>query len=234
MLQVTDIDASYGKKQVLTGVSIDIDHGETVAIIGRNGAGKTTLIRSILGTEGVDVDGSIMFKGTDLVGLKTEQRVQQGLGWIPENRRVFPNLTVRENLRMGSMRARTDSITLTDMYDLFPRLEEREDQLGGTLSGGEQQMLSIARALLTDPDLLLVDEPFEGLMPSLVDETERVLRDLGREEHAILLVEQNVQKTLGIADEGYILANGEIVHRERADSLLTEEQLLKRHVGIKR
>jgi branched-chain amino acid transport system ATP-binding protein len=135
---------------------------------------------------------------------------------------------------MGSIRSKNDGNSLDDMYELFPRLQERQGQQGGTLSGGEQQMLSIARALLTNPDLLLVDEPFEGLMPSLVDETAKILSDLGKENYGILLVEQKVDQTLDIADRGYILAEGEIVHNEPAEQLRTKQDLLEKHIGIKR
>lgn len=231
MLTIDSLTSYYDTSQILTDVSLEIDDGETIAVLGRNGAGKTTLIRSILDVGGVRTEGTIKFKRTNLVGLRTEQRVNMGIAWVPENRRIFPNLTVLENLRMAGMVSDSSDVSYNDIYDIFPRLAERKSQLGGTLSGGEQQMLAIGRALLTDPEILLVDEPFEGLMPSLVREVRDVLEDLSA-RFSILIIEQKPEETLSIANEAYILEMGNIVHHGDSDELLDNEELLRKHIGI--
>jgi branched-chain amino acid transport system ATP-binding protein len=232
MLDIDSLDAYYDKSHVVTDLSLSIDDGEAMAILGRNGAGKTTTIHSIMGTGGVRTTGDITFDGSPLAGLTPESRAGLGIGWIPEGRRIFPNLTVKENLRMGAIRARDDSVTFEEIYDIFPRLSDRTDQLGGTMSGGEQQMLAIARTLLTDPDLLLIDEPFEGLMPSLVDQLVDVLSELVDRGFSILLVEQKPEETLSIADKACILDAGKIVYKGTPDELQDQDALLERHIGI--
>jgi len=234
MLSINGIDAYYGKKQILKDVTMNIEEGELITLLGRNGAGKTTLIRSILGVGGVSVNGAITFKSTPLLEKKTFERIQLGIGWVPEERRIFPNLKVSENLRTGSMQSPGENVSVADIYELIPRLEERKEQMGGTLSGGEQQMLSIARTLLTEPELLLIDEPFEGLMPSLVEETIDVLTTLQEEGYSFLIVEQKAQKTLAMSDRGYILDGGQIVTQDDAALLLENKDLLNNHIGIRR
>jgi len=232
MLTIDSLDTYYSKSHVLRNVSLTVDAGKVMAILGRNGAGKTTLIRSIMGVKAVRTTGGISFDGTDLTGLDPEDRANLGIGWVPESRRIFPNITVEENLRMGQIHAASHDMTLEGMYEFFPKLGERRTQSGGTLSGGEQQMLAIARALLTDPDLLLVDEPFEGLMPSLVRDIEEILNRLVDQGYSLLLVEQKPEETLGLADTAAILETGEIVYDGRPDRLLDDDELLRTHIGV--
>jgi branched-chain amino acid transport system ATP-binding protein len=232
MLDINSLDAYYGKSHVVTDLSLSIDNGEAMAILGRNGAGKTTTIHGIMGTGGVRTTGEIVFDGKPLAGLTPESRAGLGIGWIPEGRRIFPNLTVEENLRMGAIRGSGSQVTFEEVYDIFPRLSDRLNQLGGTMSGGEQQMLAIARTLLTEPNLLLIDEPFEGLMPSLVDQLVDVLSELVDRGFSVLLVEQKPEETLSIADKACILEAGEIVYKGTPNELRDQDMILQRHIGI--
>lgn len=232
MLRVESLNSYYGKSHVIKDLSLSIESGEAMAMLGRNGAGKTTTIRSIMGIGEVRTSGEISFNDTDLSNLTPEQRAGLGLGWIPESRRIFPHLTVAENLQMGEIQATDSDLEYDEIYDIFPRLEDRLEQLGGTMSGGEQQMLAIARTLLTDPDLLLIDEPFEGLMPSLVDRLVEVLSELVERGFSVLLVEQKPEETLDIADRVCILNTGEIVYNGTPEELREQTDLLERHIGI--
>ncbi len=203
MLRVEDLYASYGKGDVLRGINLEVDEGETVAILGPNGAGKTTLLKSICGL--VKTRGKIFFNGTEISKLKTHERISLGIAISPEGRRIFPRMSVRDNLLVTGFK------DLEKVYEIFPKLKEREDQLAGTLSGGEQQMLAIARALMFKPKLLLLDEPSFGLAPVIVETLSQVVQKIRELGVSILLVEQNLSLVADVADRVYVLSNGEIV-----------------------
>jgi branched-chain amino acid transport system ATP-binding protein len=229
MLDVADVHTYYGGSHVLQGVSLAVGHSEVVAILGRNGMGKTTLIRSVVGFT-PPRRGHVRFKGVDVAGWPAYRMVEQGLALVPQGRRVFPSLTVRENLevaRRGSGRWSLDGV-----YGLFPRLRERAKNRANKLSGGEQQMLAIGRALMSNPDLLLMDEPTEGLAPLLVREVGRAVGELKREGLSILLVEQNLPLALSVADRVHILSRGVIVYTGTPAELAADEDVKSRHLGV--
>ncbi|HYB42745.1 MAG TPA: ABC transporter ATP-binding protein, partial [Candidatus Methylomirabilis sp.] len=212
MLDVQDLHAYYGESHVLQGISLTVGAGEVVAILGRNGVGKTTLVRAIIGFT-PPRRGAVRFKGRDVAGLPSFRMSALGLALVPQGRRVFPSLTVRENLEVA--RRRDGRWSLERVYALFPRLGERQGNRANNLSGGEQQMLAIGRALMADPDLLLMDEPTEGLAPLLVREVGRVIGDLRADGLSILLVEQNLPLAVSVADRLHIMSRGRIVHSGR-------------------
>ena len=228
MLEVEGIHTYYEHSHVLHGVSLTVAPGEGVALLGRNGAGKTTLIRSIVGFTPPRA-GTVRFEGTVIAGWPPHRIVRRGLALVPQGRRIFAPLTVRENLLLG---ARPGPFSLARALDLFPRLGERADQLGGTLSGGEQQMLAIARALLTNGRLLLLDEPSEGLAPLLVHEIGRIVRRLREEGLAILLVEQNYALAMAVADRVSVMSKGQIVYEGTPADLETREEVKRRYLGV--
>ena len=233
MLEVRGLRAGYGPMQVLHGVDLDVARGEIVAILGANGAGKSTLNNNISGIFR-PFAGTIRFEGKEITARPPEQIVDAGLIQVPEGRRVFPNLTVRDNLLLGAYRrgrARR-SANIDRVCGIFPRLRERIGQIAGTLSGGEQQMLAIARALMSEPRLLILDEPSLGLSPILVEEMFTLIRDLNADGLAILLVEQNVLQSLEIADRAYVLENGVFVMQDTPAALLADDQLKRAYLGI--
>jgi len=233
MLEVRGLRAGYGPMQVLHGVDLDVGRGEIVAILGANGAGKSTLNNNISGIFR-PFAGTIRFEGKEITARPPEQIVDAGLIQVPEGRRVFPNLTVRDNLLLGAYRrgrARR-SANIDRVCGIFPRLRERIAQIAGTLSGGEQQMLAIARALMSEPRLLILDEPSLGLSPILVEEMFTLIRDLNADGLAILLVEQNVLQSLEIADRAYVLENGVFVMQDTPAALLADDQLKRAYLGI--
>jgi len=230
MLDVTDIHTYYGDSYVLQGISLRVDRGQVVGILGRNGMGKTTLIRSIIGFT-VPRRGQVRFKERDITGWPSNRSVNLGLGLVPQGRRVFPSLTVAENLSVAA-RGNGGRWTTDSVMDLFPRLRERALTRAGKLSGGEQQMLAIARALMTNPELLLMDEPTEGLAPLLVREVGRVIETLKSHGLAILLVEQNLPLALRVADHVHVLSRGRIVHSCAADALWSNEEVKARYLGL--
>jgi len=224
-----DVHTYYGGSHVLQGVSLTVNAGEAVAILGRNGAGKTTLMRSMIGFT-APRRGTIRLKGRDITGWPSYRLTGLGLALVPQGRRVFPSLSVRENLDVA--RRGGGRFDLARVYDVFPRLFERERHRANQLSGGEQQMLAIGRALMSNPDLLLMDEPTEGLAPLMVREVGRVIRDLRREGLSILLVEQNLPLALDIADRVHILSRGQIVHSSTPAELMANEETKSRYLGV--
>ena len=230
MLEVRDIHTYYGDSHVLQGISLRMEGGRVVAILGRNGMGKTTLIRSIIGFT-PPRQGRVFFKERDITAWPSNRSVAHGLGLVPQGRRVFPSLTVQENL-MVAARGRTGGWTIDSVMDLFPRLRERAQNRAGKLSGGEQQMLAIARALMTNPELLLMDEPTEGLAPLLVREVGRVIATLKERGLSILLVEQNLAMALGVADHVHVLSRGRIVHSSSPRALWENEDIKARYLGL--
>ena len=227
-LDVERIHTYYGDSHVLHGVSLRVDPGEAVALLGRNGAGKTTLIRSIMGFT-PPRDGRILLEGEPIHRWPAHRIARRGLALVPQGRRIFAPLSVRENLLLG---ARPDGWTIERVFELFPRLRERATQAGGTLSGGEQQMLAVARALLTNGRTLLLDEPSEGLAPLIVREIGRVLLRLKSERLSILLVEQNYHLALRIADRVYVMSKGQIVYEGTAAALEANEDVKRRYLGV--
>lgn len=210
MLEVRDLHAFYGKSHILQGVDFRVGKGEIVSLLGRNGVGRSTTIRAIMGD--VERRGSIQFKGRDISGLKPHQVARCGLGYVPENRDIFPGLTVRENLILG-MKSNKPSArwSIADMYSLFPRLGERANTPGGVLSGGEQQMLTICRTLMGDPDLVMIDEPTEGLAPKIVELVAGLFKEIRNRGVSILLVEQKLAIALDISERLYVMGHGRIV-----------------------
>jgi branched-chain amino acid transport system ATP-binding protein len=228
VLDVEDLHTYYGDSHVLHGVSLSVRAGEVVTILGRNGMGKTTLIRSIIGFTPAR-RGAVRFLGQDITGWPPFRAVERGMGLVPQGRRVFPSLTVRENLEVA---ARGDGWSVDRVFALFPRLAERARNRAGRLSGGEQQMLAIGRALMTNPVLLLMDEPTEGLAPLLVREVGRVIAELKREGLSILLVEQNLPLALSVADRAHVLSRGEIVYSGTAKELSDNHAVQARYLGV--
>ena len=234
MLEVRGLNAWYGTSHVLQDVTLDVGRGEIVCLIGRNGAGKTTTLKSIIGLI-ARTKGAVRFEGAELLGRPTHTRFARGLAYVPEERRIVPGLSVRDNLRLGLVaaptRRRADAL-IARTAKIFPRLAERLDQTAITMSGGEQQMLAIARAMIADPKLIMLDEPSEGIMPVLVDEMFELFRAMKAEGTTILLVEQNVELALGIADRAYILDGGAVVHEGRAAELLADAGVQERYCAV--
>jgi branched-chain amino acid transport system ATP-binding protein len=233
MLEVKDLVVSYGAIKALRGISFDVDAGEIISLIGSNGAGKTTTLHSVSNLI-KKVSGSITFDGVDITSLPADKIVQMGLIQVPEGRRVFANMSVKENLEMGAYLRRDKENIKKDMewcYELFPRLKERLSQLSGTLSGGEQQMLAMARALMSKPKLLLLDEPSMGLAPILVDEIFDIITKISSSGTTILLVEQNAYKALSIANRAYILETGQITKTGKASDLITDKAVISAYLG---
>jgi branched-chain amino acid transport system ATP-binding protein len=232
MLVVDDIHTFYGQIHALQGVKLTVAKGEVVTLIGANGAGKTTTLKSISGLMHPRL-GSIHFEGEDITKLAAHELVERGIGHAPEGRRIFPRLTVLENLQMGAFSRRRVNIQpdIERVFALFPRLRERTGQLGGTLSGGEQQMLAIGRALMSEPRMLLLDEPSLGLAPILVAQVFETIKEINAQGTTVLLVEQNALQALSIANRGYVLQTGEVVLSGSADSLRQNETVRKAYLG---
>ena len=230
MLQVNDIHTYYGDSHILQGISLRMESGQVVGIVGRNGMGKTTLIRSIIGFT-PPRKGQVLFKERDITAWPSNRVVGLGLGLVPQGRRVFPSLTVAENLAVAAKRS-GGPWTVERVMELFPRLRERRENRAGKLSGGEQQMLAIARALMTNPELLLMDEPTEGLAPLLVREVARVIGNLKSQGLSILLVEQNLPLALRVCDQVHVLSRGRIVHSSAPQALWENEEIKGRYLGL--
>jgi branched-chain amino acid transport system ATP-binding protein len=235
MLELADVHTFYGNIRALRGVSIAVESGEIVTLVGANGAGKTTTLRTILGTVRPR-RGTVSFAGQRLNTLPTDRIVRLGIAQSPEGRRIFPRMTVLENLELGAFARRDREAIPADLervFTLFPRLRERVGQVGGTLSGGEQQMLAIGRALMARPTLLLLDEPSMGLSPILVDTIFKIIQDINRQGTTILLVEQNARMALRVAHRGYVMQTGRIVLHDAAQDLLRSDLVRKTYLGEK-
>ena len=233
MLEIKDIEVFYGMIQAIKGVSFEVNEGEVIALIGANGAGKTTILHSITGLI-APKKGQILFEGQDITSTPAHKIVSMGMAHVPEGRRVFAQLTVLENLKMGAFtRKDKDEIeeSMIRVYKRFPRLEERKNQMAGTLSGGEQQMLAMGRALMSRPRIILMDEPSMGLSPLFVNEIFDIIREVSEGGTTVLLVEQNAKKALAIADRAYVLETGKIVLDGKAEDLLNDDSVKKAYLG---
>jgi branched-chain amino acid transport system ATP-binding protein len=229
LLRIDALSAGYGEAVVLNGVSLALPHGESLALLGRNGMGKTTLLNTIVGLTR-RFAGTIHLEGRDVTPLRPDQRAHAGVGWVPQERNIFRSLTVEENLTAV---ARPGPWNVAKVYALFPRLEERRRNLGTQLSGGEQQMLAVARALVLNPRILLLDEPLEGLAPIIVDELLAALRRVVRDEGlSAIVVEQNARKILGVTDRAAILARGQVVYEGASAALRDDRAALEAHLGV--
>ena len=235
-LEIRDLCVSYGGIRALKGVSLSVDEGQIVTLIGANGAGKSTTLRAISGLQKVQ-SGSILYGGEDLTGLPAKEIVQRGIIHVPEGRRVFPDMTVAENLKIGAF-LRTDKAAIAQdmdyVYSLFPRLKERSWQLAGTLSGGEQQMLAVGRALMSRPKVLMMDEPSLGLAPLIVKDIFSIIRRVNQDGITVLLIEQNATAALRIADYGYVLETGTIALSGTGEELLKNESVREAYLGKKK
>jgi len=231
LLEIKNINTYYGISHILFDISLQVEKGEVVCVLGRNGVGKTTLIRSIMGLT-VPRSGSILFNGTAIRGKRPFEIAHLGIGFVPEDRIIFPSLTIKENLEMGVKMGQKGSWTFDRVYQMFPILKTRQAQLGGTLSGGEQQMLTIARTLMGNPELLLLDEPTEGLSPLLVKELESQIKALKEEGVTILLSEQNSKVTLNLSHRAYILEKGQVKWEGEVRELREKQAILKQYLGL--
>ncbi|WP_024955318.1 ABC transporter ATP-binding protein [Sulfurospirillum arcachonense] len=230
MISVKDLHVYYGLIEAVKGIDFKVDEGKIVSLIGSNGAGKTSTLEAVLNS--VKRSGEIIFSGYDIVNHKTHSLVQRGLALVPEGRRVFINLTVEDNLRMGAFNNDENYARLRDaMYKLFPRIKEKRNQMAGTLSGGEQQMLAISRALMSEPKLLMLDEPSLGLAPKIVGEVFETIVKLKEEGITILLVEQNAFAALKISDYAYVLENGKIAMEGIASQMIGDDEIRKKYLG---
>jgi branched-chain amino acid transport system ATP-binding protein len=234
LLELTDVVVQYGRIQALHGISLEVDEGQIVALIGANGAGKTTTMRAISGLRPL-AGGRIVFDGKDITKLRADLRVVRGIGQSPEGRGVFPGMSVRENLDMGAYTRKNKVEVAADLdrvFTLFPRLKERERQMGGTMSGGEQQMLAVGRALMTRPKLLLLDEPSMGLAPMLIQQIFGIITEINQQGTTILLVEQNAQQALTRAHHAYVLETGRIVKSGTGQELLHDPAVRDAYLGV--
>ena len=233
ILELKNVNAGYGKIQVLYNINISIHRGELICLLGGNASGKSTILKTILGIVR-PLSGTVMLKSQDITRKPTNHIIREGVAIVPENRRIFPKMTVLENLEIGAMH-RTDKAEikhdLAAMFELFPRLQERSNLPGMLLSGGEQQMLAMARALVSKPDVLLMDEPSMGLSPALVEQQFEIIEDINNKGTTILMVEQNANMALSIADRGYVLQTGEILLADSADNLLHHPGMQKAYLG---
>lgn len=230
MLSVKDLHAYYGKSHVLHGVDMHVRKGEIVSLLGRNGVGRSTTVRSIMGL--VNATGSVRFKGQELLGLKTFEIAHRGVGYVPENRDIFPTLTVEQNLVLGMKGKKPGQWSLDDMYRLFPRLRERQHTAAGVLSGGEQQMLTLCRTLMGDPELIMIDEPTEGLAPKIVELVGQYLQELKDRGLSVLLVEQKLSIALEISQRVYVMGHGHIVFEGTPADLRANSQVRKEWLEV--
>ena len=231
MLEVRDLHAYYGKSHILQGVHLAVAKGEIVSLLGRNGVGRSTTIKAIMGM--VQCSGTVRFKGRNLVGRKTYEIAHDGLGYVPENRDIFPTLTVRQNLILGQKKARNSGRwKIDEMFDLFPRLRERADTEAGVLSGGEQQMLTLCRTLMGDPELVMIDEPTEGLAPRIIEQVAMLFQEIRKRGISILLVEQKLAIALDISERLYVMGHGKIVFEGRPEDLRANAAMRKEWLEV--
>ncbi|MFD2231398.1 ABC transporter ATP-binding protein [Alkalimarinus sediminis] len=232
MLKLENVHTHYGKIEALKGVSLEVNKGEIVSLIGANGAGKSTLLMTVCGDPRAS-SGKIFFEGKDITQSNTAEIMRSGVAIVPEGRRVFSGLTVLENLHMGGFFTNKHDFdsTLEHVFQLFPRLRERQNQRSGTMSGGEQQMLAIGRALMTKPRMIFLDEPSLGLAPIIINQIFEIIEQLRDEGMTVFLVEQNANQALRLADRGYVLENGEVVLQDTGDNLLVNEDVRKAYLG---
>jgi branched-chain amino acid transport system ATP-binding protein len=231
MLEVRDLHAYYGKSHILHGVNLGVGQGEIVSLLGRNGVGRSTTIRAIMGL--VQRQGSVKFKGRELTGLKAFEIARAGLGYVPESRDIFPTLTVRQNLLLGQKSARgSGRWTMEQMFELFPRLRERSTTPAGVLSGGEQQMLTLCRTLMGDPELVMIDEPTEGLAPKIVEQVATFFQEVRKRGVSILLVEQKLAITLDISERLYVMGHGAIVFEGTPEDVRTNAAMRKEWLEV--
>ncbi|WP_042347623.1 ABC transporter ATP-binding protein [Bacillus massiliigorillae] len=232
MLKVTGIETYYGKIQALKGVSLEVEQGKIVTILGANGAGKTTTMKSIIGLL-TPKQGKVEFQGQNITGLRPDQLLKKGIALVPEGRAILSSMTVLENLEMGAYHRNDKEIgkDIEEVMQHFPILKERKEQLGGTLSGGQQQMLAIARAILSRPKLLLLDEPSMGLAPLIVADIFKIIKQIKNDGTTVLLVEQNAKQALKIADYGYVLETGKVIIEGKADELLQDSRIVEAYLG---
>jgi branched-chain amino acid transport system ATP-binding protein len=236
LLELDDVNVAYGRIQALRGITLRVEEGQIVALIGANGAGKTTTMKAISGILGLQ-SGSMRFDGEDLSKVRADLRVVRGICQVPEGRGIFPGMTVAENIDMGAFvrkdrRSPEFAADLERVYEIFPRLSERRDQAGGTLSGGEQQMLAIGRALMARPRLLLLDEPSMGLAPQFIAQIFRVIEEINAQGTTVLLVEQNATQALGLAHEAYVLETGEVTRSGTGAELLADPTIQDAYLGV--
>ena len=231
MLKINDLHVSYGGIKAIRGINLEVPDGKIVTLIGANGAGKSTTLRSIVGLVNAD-SGSITYQGKELLGMQSNKIIEEGITLVPEGRHVFPDLTVLENIKRGAY-LRKDNLTddINWVYDLFPRLKERHWQLAGTLSGGEQQMLAVARALMSKPKVIMMDEPSLGLAPLVVKGIFDIIKEINKQGVTVLLIEQNANMALKIADYGYVLQTGSITMSGTGAELLANEEVRKAYLG---
>lgn len=233
LLEIKDLEVSYGIIKAIKGISFDVNEGEVIALIGANGAGKTTILHTITGLITAD-RGTVQFEGKEITKVPAHKIVGMGMAHVPEGRRVFANLTVLQNLKMGAYTRKDKNEiekTLETVYTRFPRLKERQNQMAGTLSGGEQQMLAMGRALMSHPKIILMDEPSMGLSPIFVNEIFDIIQSVSASGTTVLLVEQNARKALSIADRAYVLETGNVVLKGKADELLHNDAIKKAYLG---
>ena len=231
LLAVRNLDAGYGDLQILTDVDLDVRDGEYVTIVGPNGAGKSTVMKSVFGLTS-HMGGTVEFDGEDITGTKPEEIIYEGLGYVPQNDNIFTTLSVQENLEMGAyILDEVPQDAIEEVYDRFPILRERQGQKAGTMSGGQRQMLAMGRALMLDPDLLLLDEPSAGLAPDLVDDMFDRIDGINDDGTAVLMVEQNAKEALGRCDRGYVLVDGKNRYEDTGDALLADEQVRQDFLG---
>ena len=231
MLTVKDLHAYYGKSHILQGVDLHVDEGEIVSLLGRNGVGRSTTIKAIIGD--VPPQGSIMFKGEEIAGLKAHEIAHRGIGYVPENRDIFPGLTVRQNLLLGMKTTRQQGRwSMDNMFEMFPLLAERADTSGAVISGGEQQMLTICRTLMGDPDLIMIDEPTEGLAPMLVKQIAEMLPEIAKRGVSVLLVEQKLTIAMEISRRVYVMGHGRIVFEGTPEELRRNDRIRKEWLEV--
>jgi len=231
VLRVADLEAFYGKSQILRGVRLQVKEGEIVSLLGRNGVGRSTTVKAIMGM--VECRGSVRFKGEELIGLRTYRIAHKGLGYVPESRDIFPTLTVRQNLALGMKRSMPGKRwSEAQMFEIFPLLRERAEVPAGVLSGGEQQMLTLCRTLMGDPDLVMIDEPTEGLAPRIVEQLARLFREIRKRGVSILLVEQKLAIALDISERVYVMGHGRIVFEGGPDEVRTNAAMRKEWLEI--